>query len=262
MDPQDGVPLETLPPAGENSTQAAADPLLDFGTIDTQYANNKAKTDPEGYGREPWRFMDGISYQGDIANAYLSIRVDKRDKFRENLNEKGRSKVDHENERIRKTRARFETYEDKKTMLAALRKAQREWRREVAETLPARHEVVKTYTTPGRQRYTALLQRLQSHSQVWLQADGAETDSPSQGAPGVPPGGGHDPLGPDCGFKAGAMYFRPGPDGVSWEGCGSNHTWFGGSKFPNQKIPAHKLLEKHADNPLTEREDEIGRAHV
>ncbi|EJT78388.1 hypothetical protein GGTG_03489 [Gaeumannomyces tritici R3-111a-1] len=207
---------------------------------------------------EPWRFMDGISYQGDVADAYLSIRVDKRSEFLANLDERDLKRVRRELERIRKTRARFETYEDKKTMLAALRKAQREWRREVAVTLPKRYEQVKKYTTPGRQdRYAALLQRLQDHAHVWLLADLAETDSSGQGAPGVLPGGGHGPelLGPDCGFKAGAMYFQPlpGPDGVIWEGCDSNHAWFGGSKFPNQKIAAHKLLEEHEGNPLTER---------
>ncbi|KLU81147.1 hypothetical protein MAPG_00242 [Magnaporthiopsis poae ATCC 64411] len=259
MGPQ-GIPISPLPPpppaTGVSNTQAAAEPPLDFGHIDTQYANEAAKNDPEGYGREPWRFMDGIIYQGDIANAYLSIRVDKRAQFLANLNAKGRRRVEHEKERIEKTRARFETYEDKKPMLAALRKAQREWRCEVVKTLPQRREVVGEYTTPGkRERYTALLQRVQS----WPQADDTATDSPGQRPPGVPPGGGHgrELLGPDCGFKAGAMYFqlRPDSEAVSWEGCDSNHPWFGGSKFPNQKIAAHKLLEKNEANPLTQRED-------
>jgi hypothetical protein len=53
------------------------------------------------------------------------------------------------------------------------------------------------------------------------------------------------------------MYFRqrPGSDGGSWEGCDSDHAWFNGSKFPNQKISAQKLLEKNGGNPLTKRED-------
>lgn len=238
-------PPSNTPKRRATRSQAAENHLLDFGYIDTQYANQDGKYDPEGYGKEPWRFMDGIRYQGDIANAFLSIRFGKRAEFLANLNEEDREKVHYEITRIAKTRARFETYEDKKAMLEALQKARTEWKHEVVETLSARKVVAEGYTKPEKQeRYTALLARMNSQH---------------YNTPVALPEGGNGPelLGPDCGFKAGAMYFQlqPDSDGASWEGCDSNHTWFGRSTFPNQKIAVDKLLEKHEDNPLTKREN-------
>ncbi|KAL8367529.1 hypothetical protein RB599_003421 [Gaeumannomyces hyphopodioides] len=261
-------PSQPPPPSpGGNNTRGAEEPLLDFEPIDTQYANQEGKDNPTEYGKQPWRYMDGVSYSGDVANAYLSIRFDKREDFVANLDEQKKKRVKHEMERIKKTLERFRTYEDKKAMLEDLEKARNTWKSGVYDTLLERRKEVERDSLPKkmerRDRYLVLLGRLESQAKSRPKEETTTPEPPRQEIPSAPSGGIHVPelLGPDCGFKASAMYFQrpPGRDNDDddiWEGCDSPHDWFKGSKFPNQKISTQKLLEKHEKNPLTKREDD------
>ncbi|KAL8396769.1 hypothetical protein RB594_003739 [Gaeumannomyces avenae] len=265
------------PPApGENNARGDGKPLLDFGYIDTQYSNQEGKDNPVQYGQQPWRYVDDVSYTGDVANAYLSIRFDRREEFMRNLEEPNRTKVKREIDRINKALGRFQTYTDKQAMFEDLKSAREEWRSEVNETLSKRrNDVEEKHTQPGqqlerrdryRERYRALLERLESKARC--QPGGATTtpepivasggilgpEIPEASETPKPP----EPLGSDCGFKARVMYFKQssGPDGDMWEGFASPHAWYKGGKFPHQKISAQKLLDKDGGNPLIKSEDE------
>ncbi|KAL8300687.1 hypothetical protein RB593_010160 [Gaeumannomyces tritici] len=270
------------PTPGENNARGDGEPLLDFGYIDTQYSNQEGKDNPVQYGQQPWRYVDDVSYPGDVANAYLSIRFGRREEFMRNLEEPNRTKVKREIDRINKTLGRFQTYTDKQAMFEELKTAREEWRSEVNATLSERrNDVEKKHTQPGqqperrdryRERYRALLGRLESQARCQPGGD-AMTPEPIVASGGIlgpeTPGATEtteapktpEPLGPDCGFKARVMYFKQpsGPDGDMWEGFASPHAWYKGGKFPHQKISAQKLLDKDEGNPLTKREDKCLR---
>ncbi|KAK8073492.1 hypothetical protein PG994_004391 [Apiospora phragmitis] len=59
---------------------------------------------------------------------------------------------------------------------------------------------------------------------------------------------------PLYGLKASAMYFKKVEGEESaWSGWTHDHSGYGGSKFPNQKIAMNKILEDTEDNPLMEQ---------
>jgi len=201
------------------------------------------------YAREPWKHCR------DAPNTFLSIRVNTRDEFMRQLKILDHAKhdrVQHEINRIKETRLRFEAYSDKRHIFDALRESQRVWRSEVVDNVDEYLEA--TYNKDPavyehRERDIALLRRLKSH---WpLSGEDEPLNEESHQLKLKEPD-------PDHGFKACAMYFRPESDGTGWVGASAKHKSFIG-KFPNQKIPVHQLLQEKEDNPLTKNEGDYLR---
>ncbi|KAK0619465.1 hypothetical protein B0T14DRAFT_208799 [Immersiella caudata] len=223
------------------------DRLIDIH-IDIQFAKIVPERNAPGYAKkyakEPWKHCR------DAPNTFLSIRVDSRDEFMRQLKNLDRAKhdrVQHEIDRIKKTRLRFETNKDKRRMLDALRASQGAWRVEVVDNVDDYLEETlnKDAAVYGhRDRDIALLHRLKRN---WSLPQ--KDEPPSEDSHQVKP---KDPD-PEHGFKACAMYFSPAHDGTGWVGASAKHSEFIG-KFPNQKIPVRQLLQENEDNPLTKNE--------
>ena len=221
----------------------------------------------------------------DAPNAYLSIRVDKRDAFLHNLDAKKKKRVEHEIERIRRTRKNFSSYEKKKDLMKKLAESRIAWKSEVVHN----HEsfirkIVKDHRRYGHddeechcQRHIDLLYRLASWEQE-VEAQGPSQQRPqTQTRPSVidkikrrkpenrqssqwlrvleltvvPEQTEQSELLPMYGIRASAMYFKL--SGSTWKGYdypGSQSMHIG--KFPRQKISVHDLLERTENNPLSE----------
>ncbi len=202
--------------------------------VDMQYAKPDCK-DPHMFATKPWEFCQ------DPTNTYLGLRVDKRKDFKSKLDSKASKRVEHEVQRIQQTRVNFESYENKKKMIEALKKARNEWRNEVKTK---RDEYVKGVLEkqpkfPARwcrdqQLDLDLLERVKS----WK-----VEDEPGHSTVGIL-------VEPSYGFKACAMHFTKSSSG--WVGIDHSHNRYSG-RFPNQKISVHDLLEGDDANPLSEQ---------
>lgn len=263
-----------------SATPSPSQGLLDIWT-DTQFAN--AGCEPISYAQEPW------THQMDTPNAYLSIRVNKRDEFLSKLDSKKRNRVEHEIERIGKTRKNFSSYENKRELIKKLEESRVAWKSEVVKSRESFiRKVNRNHRQPEHnpefcncQRHTELLHRLQSWEKE-LEEQGVLLEKPKtqrrasiidiikktkpedrrasqlRKVPERTEERNHNEqhteqpeLEPMYGFRASAVYFKK--SGSAWKGCdypGSQAKFIG--KYPNQKILVHDILEKTDNNPLSE----------
>ncbi|KAM7221765.1 hypothetical protein V8F06_002758 [Rhypophila decipiens] len=120
-------------PGGRSRTESTArvsfrpsEPLFDIH-IDTQYA--KVNCQPIEYGGEPW------NYYRDAPNTYLSIREGKREEFLRRVPEPVRERVQHEIQRIERTRKNFSSYPNKQALMKELYDSRKAWETSVIENL-------------------------------------------------------------------------------------------------------------------------------
>ena len=218
--------------------------------VDTQYAatdcnertDDAAQAFRERFAREPWECCR------DAPNTYLSLRVGKRAQFLEKLGEKDgakRARVQHEIDRITQTRVNFSSYANKKKLMEDLRKSREAWQGEVVRKRAEYEKKTrkKAAHQPQNERWQRDL-KLLGRLRAWPEPE-AESDPP-------PPPVDIEEL---YGFRACAVYFKKHTDSrgadAAWKGFTYRHKKYKGS-FPNQKIPAHDLLDKVEDNPLRE----------
>ncbi|KAM7183911.1 hypothetical protein V8F20_012434 [Naviculisporaceae sp. PSN 640] len=278
-----------LDPSGESRTESKArvsftpvDELFDIH-IDTQFAN--AKCQPIEYAREPWKHCR------DALNTYLSIRYSKREEFLRKAPEGKRQRVQHEIERIERTRKNFSSYPNKKTLMKELADSRKAWEDSVMENLNHFREASERKyredpENANHRRERELLRRLESwrprQSQQLPHPRRAESivnkvlnrsvtlvrrgsHLPPQLLEVARPDEGHESTTstikddqiiqePLYGFRASAIYFKR--QGNQWTQDTHQHPRFiGKDQFPNQKISVHDLLEG-ADSPLSQ---ECGR---
>ncbi len=213
--------------------------------IDMQHAEHGFH-DPIAFAAEPWKHCK------DHVNCFLGLRESMRQKFKENLDEKRLKRVLHEEDRIKQTRVNFASYEEKKRMMNHLKKARREWKTEVLETIGKRIEKRKRLARyPERwSRNQTLDLELLERVRFWEADDDSED-------PQLEP-----KVEEEYGFKACAIYFKKSEDG--WKPDTYKHPKIlPDGKFPNQKISVNDLLQDTPDNPLTEdcKEDQLRYFH-
>ena len=250
--------------------------------VDTQFA--KVDCQPSDYAREPW------DHYRDCPNTYLSIREKKRKDFLQNLSPAMKKRVEHEMERIDRTRKNFSSYPNKKALMKELGDSRKAWKDSVVENLDGFKALAEKecQANPDNARYRRnreLLTRLDSwrsrHSvqlsrpprrtsfreNLKALRQGTFSRRPSQVQPPAvaeePRDGVHmsttstirdEPIQqePMYGFRASAIYFRK--NGDEWTGYTHRHDKFiGKDKFPDQKISVHDLLEgPDSSSPLHE----------
>ncbi|KAH8803024.1 hypothetical protein F5884DRAFT_888135 [Xylogone sp. PMI_703] len=178
------------------------------------------------------------TYCKDPANTYLAIRFHDRPDFKSKLSPEILARVEHEERRLERVRANFESYPGKKKMMDDLTKARDEWK----------PDLQKESANPTRRKqfgfgFPSGWYLRPKHNQVpTAQAEASskiedEGDGPAR-------------LDRFYDFKACAMYFVKSDSG--WRGDEHSHPKYIG-KFPNQKMPMHDMLEGKKDNPLSEK---------
>ncbi|KAI3320522.1 hypothetical protein HD806DRAFT_547355 [Xylariaceae sp. AK1471] len=194
--------------------------------IDPQYSKNKSN--PESYAREPWKCFENLVY------AYLSARKGKWDRFKENMTRDRPAeweRVDHEIERIRNLRHRFEKDPLKQELMQELDNSREAWKKEVKASYTKLQEEVKEDTYISRhQRYLTGLDKIKSENTKETQNTDEEQESD--------------------GFKACVMYFKKSKSESNslWEGYTHPETEV--PKYPNQKMLMRDILKPGAHNPL------------
>ncbi|KAK8024397.1 hypothetical protein PG993_012463 [Apiospora rasikravindrae] len=235
----------------------------------------------EEYLEKPWDHCQ------DPQQAYLGTRFNTRNEFLGNLDPEARVKIQHELGRIEKVRRRFPTDEKKQALVDNLKVTLHEWRRCVRDNKKAMtdeiHEesLLRGYTTQRQEREYGTLGRFHATVSVAAGVPGQSAvihgrsrhrpSFPKLGKARGPKIGAHqaskgnsipeeledekvDEPEPLYGLKASAMYFkRVDGEESAWSGWTHDHKGYGGSKFPNQKIAMHKILENTENNPLMEQ---------
>ncbi|KAK6857195.1 hypothetical protein PG995_007382 [Apiospora arundinis] len=237
----------------------------------------------EDYREKPWAHCE------DAHKAYFGARFSKRSEFLDNLDPESRATIQRELKRIDRVRGRFSADTKKQPLVHSLTGTLREWRKCVGNNKAAMMDEIdeesqeKEYTSHRHERERTTLQRCNpsvspAHGAAAnpVAMTGQSNRRPSlsmlirrrerkistqprpeslsvakEGADGLF----DDPEEPDdfYGLKASAMYFQRVEGGhPAWRGWTYDHPSFGGSQFPNQKIPMHKILEDTSDNPLME----------
>jgi hypothetical protein len=97
--------------------------------IDTQYASKNSS--PTDYAHTPWK-----TYK-DATNSYLSVRFDQRKKFLQEVGEAERHRINHELDRISKTRKAFSKNPKKKQLIENLGSSLQIWKQDVLESIPS-----------------------------------------------------------------------------------------------------------------------------
>ncbi|KAK8102513.1 hypothetical protein PG984_015659 [Apiospora sp. TS-2023a] len=243
------------------------------------YRWKRANASNAEYLQEPW------THSQNIQQSFFSARFSKRDAFLEHLTPEHRERIEHELERIKKVRRRFAIDENKKALVENLKTTLHDWRscvttgREAMMNEIKEEALLKKYYKSNRhERECEILRRCnvpvpgiedqsmvihgrskrrQSKSKVGktrgITTEALQASKPLPIAELVEEEKLDEPE-PLYGIKASAMYFkRVEGEECTWGGWTSDHTSYGGSKFPNQKIAMHKILEGTAENPLTER---------
>lgn len=200
--------------------------------VDMHYAKHDCK-DPLLFAAEPWKYCK------DSANTYLGLRFEKRAHFKSKLTPKELKRVEHEELRIKQTRANFSSYPRKKEMMLELREARKAWKIEVTNKLENYGQQEQPLYPKTWVRDQAIDRALIERVKSWPVDDVIDEST-------IAP---H--LEAEYGFKACAIYFKKSDTG--WD----RHTHKNGhllpGKFPNQKIPVHNILEKKEGNPLSEK---------
>ncbi|RYP46525.1 hypothetical protein DL768_007272 [Monosporascus sp. mg162] len=280
--------------AMQNGTSDSTGDVAKIGNefIDTQY--RKPDSSVENYERELCKHCQ------DPTSAYLSLRLEYRSEFLENLEEPQRRQVVRELERIKKARKQFSSYANKKALMEKLRRRKKEWREEVAKNVRNfEQEVEKSQRElserqakvvsnhPGFKRELAKLRRLQEQKtdvggelQKDLEKQWAERlDRKYQRhsaliqrlkgwAATVPETVGLNPAEEDVapkplyGLKANVMHFRLAKETNTLVGYDYKHPKYKGL-FPNQKIRMHEILNERNENPLMEEcpQDDVRYFH-
>jgi hypothetical protein len=191
--------------------------------VDMQYAKHNCK-DPMLFVARPWEHCK------DPTSTFLGLRFAKRDEFKLNLTPTESKRVEHEEQRIRETRAKFSSYGRKK-----------EWKREVTTKLNNYAEGKEPMYPKSWIRDQAIDHALIERVKSWTVDDVVNEPTPAP----------H--LEAEYEFKACAIYFKRLESGSGWERYTHTNEHFLPGKFPSQKISVHSILEKKAGNPLSEK---------
>ncbi|RYP42040.1 hypothetical protein DL767_000552 [Monosporascus sp. MG133] len=95
--------------------------------VDRQYV--EPSSSDEQYEEEPWKHCR------DPIIAYFGLRVQDREKFRNNLDKKEQERIQRDLSRIERIRKQFSSYEKKRTLIEQLENTKKEWKEEVARNV-------------------------------------------------------------------------------------------------------------------------------
>jgi len=209
------------------------------------------------YMQAPWKHCS------DATKAYLGMRFDKREEFKENLSDKEKARVQHEIDRIETTRAHFAANPLKTKLINELQSSFLAWKKAASEdaTVSSEHyRQNKACTEPGckpvihsaidyprlgsgYQRASVRMRNSDLRERVATWAPPPTTSVTS--ANRVDRG----PVSTFYGFRASAIYFKS--DGEVFRGTTYESNKFDNNyKFPNQKVSMDEIMNENADNLL------------
>lgn len=185
------------------------------------------------FATKPWKYCQ------DPTSTYLGLRFNERADFKTHLEEEQIRRIEHEEERIRETRFRFRSYENKKHLMIGLRDSRKSWILERTK-LYVHSEMQQCNGDSGRSTSPNLSSWLVSETEYQHHNEFENKD-------------------PTHGFKAGVMYFEKTAD-AGWQGHTAPHDKSSPVKneliqgtFPNQKISMQSLLDEEINNPITQQ---------
>lgn len=235
----------------------------------------------EEYREKPWAHCQ------DVHQAYLGARFNKRSEFLYHMNPEDKAKIQHELKRIEKVRINFPTDQKKQALMDNLKKTLHDWRSYVRSHKTVLADDIneesqrERYQPYRRQREHDTLQRYRTSelpsmgaadqsgvisgrpkrwSSLSLHGKARGPKASAQKRWTSPPISGksdNDGISeepePLYGLKASVMYFQKVEgENSAWREWTNDHKAYGESKFPNQKIAMHKILEDTTNNPLME----------
>lgn len=233
---------------GQQPDQQPSEEVFDKW-IDTHWADLKGDTEKTKmeYAKEPWNHFR------DAQNAYLSIRMNKRESFLRQMDQKTKKNIQDELDRIGQTRAIFEkSDESKKELMKQLEDSRNSWKSHV-QNKSSEH---KAGTTKGHQKAKGR----DSHSETKCLPDIAVSrrTSATLPTPACADRNQEDQNQKSPGenklyeFKAGVTFFKRA-ESDDWVGHTldvKENSLLSGDKFPNQKIAVKDILTTDEGNPL------------